>query len=409
MVTGEAAMASEAFIYDAIRTPRGRGRFDGALAGIKPLHLVTGLLRELSARHGIGGDDVDEIVLGTVNPHGEQGSVLGRIAALVAGWGRHAVGLQVNRFCASGSEAIHLGAAKIAAGHAGLVVAGGVESMSRVPMGSDGGPWAEDIDGAVGGLYVPQGISADIIATLDGMTRDDLDGFALRSHRRAEAASKAGHFARSLVPVRDAGGLLLLDHDELVRHDTTLERLGQLPSAFAGVGAEGFDLIASDVYPGIGAVAHVHTAGNASGIADAAALLLLGTAEAGARHGLKPRGKVAGCAVVGSDPTIMLTGPGPAVDRLLADRGLGYDDVDLFEVNEAFASVALRFLAHSGIDPERMNPNGGAIALGHPLGATGAILTGTLLDELERRDLHRGVVTLCAAGGMAIATLVERV
>tara|TARA_Y100000815_G_scaffold160019_2_gene145288 strand:+ start:3454 stop:4662 length:1209 start_codon:yes stop_codon:yes gene_type:complete len=402
-------MARKAFIYDAVRTPRGRGRLDGSLADAKPLHLVAGLLRELSTRHSIGGEAVDEIVLGTVNPHGEQGSVLGRIAALSAGWGHHPAGLQVNRFCASGSEAIHLGAAKITAGHVDLVVAGGVESMSRVPMGSDGGPWAEDIDGAVGGLYVPQGISADIIATMDGMTRDDLDGFALRSHRLADKARKDGYFARSIVPVRDASGLLLLDHDELIRPDTTLERLGQLRPAFAGIGSEGYDLIASDVYPEIGGVNHLHTAGNASGIADAAALLLLGSAEAGARHGLTPRGMVAGCVVVGSDPTIMLTGPGPAVDRLLATHRLGYDDIDLFEVNEAFASVALRFLAHSGIEPDRMNPNGGAIALGHPLGATGAILTSTLLDELERRDLHRGIVTLCAAGGMAIATLVERV
>jgi len=402
-------MARKAFIYDAVRTPRGRGRLDGSLADVKPLHLVAGLLRELSARHSIGGEAVDEIVLGTVNPHGEQGSVLGRIAALSAGWGNHPAGLQVNRFCASGSEAIHLGAAKIAAGHVDLVVAGGVESMSRVPMGSDGGPWAEDIDGAVGGLYVPQGISADIIATMDGMTRDDLDGFALRSHRLADKARKAGYFDRSIVPVRDASGLLLLDHDELIRPDTTLERLGQLRAAFAGIGSEGYDLIASDVYPEVGEVNHLHTAGNASGIADAASLLLLGSAEAGVRHGLTARGMVAGCAVVGSDPTIMLTGPGPAVDRLLAIHRLGYDDIDLFEVNEAFASVALRFLAHSGIEPDRMNPNGGAIALGHPLGATGAILTGTLLDELERRDLHRGIVTLCAAGGMAIATLVERV
>lgn len=402
-------MVREAFIYDAIRTPRGRGRPDGALADVKPLHLVAGLLKELSARHDIGGDAVDEIVLGTVNPHGEQGSVLGRIAALAAGWGPHPAGLQVNRFCASGSEAIHIAAAKIAAGHADLIVAGGVESMSRVPMGSDGGPWAEDIDGAVGGAYVPQGISADLIATMDGMTRAELDGFALRSHHLADRAQKAGHFDGSVVPVRDAAGLPLLDRDELVRPDTTLERLGQLRPAFAGVGAEGYDLIARDVYPGIGPVHHLHTAGNSSGIADAAALVVLGSSEAGQRHGLTPRGRVAGCAVVGSDPTVMLTGPGPAVDRLLATHRLGYGDVDLFEVNEAFASVALRFLRHAGIDPDRMNPNGGAIALGHPLGATGAILTGTLLDELERRGVRRGVVTLCAAGGMAIATLIERV
>jgi acetyl-CoA C-acetyltransferase len=398
----------DAFIYEALRTPRGRGRFDGALAGVKPLNLVTGLLKELSARLGVNGEDVDEIILGTVNPHGEQGSVLARIAALSAGWGEHPVGLQVNRFCASGSEAIHLGAAKIAAGHASLIVAGGVESMSRVPMGSDGGPWAEDVDGAVDGRYVPQGISADIIATIDGMTREDLDQFALRSHRLASEAAKAGIFKRSIVPVRDGSGLTLLETDELIRSATTLEALAQLRPAFAGVGAEGFDVIAADAYPNIGAVKHLHTAGNSSGIADGAGLVLLGNAEVGQRFGVKPRGRIAGCTIVGSDPTIMLTGPGPAVDRLLSAKRLHYSDIDLFEVNEAFASVPLRFLSHSGVDPDRMNPNGGAIAMGHPLGATGAILIGTLLDELERRDLQLGVVTLCAAGGMAIATLVER-
>lgn len=402
-------MTREVFVYEAIRTPRGRGRLDGSLAEVKPLHLVSGLLRELTHRLGVSGDDVDEIVLGTVNPHGEQGSVLARIAALAAGWGENPSGLQVNRFCASGSEAVHLATAKIAAGQAELVVAGGVESMSRVPMGSDGGPWAEDVDGATAGTYVPQGVSADIIATVDGLEREDADLFALRSHQRAAAAREAGYFARSIVPVRDAAGLPILDRDELIRADTSPEKLANLKPSFAGAGAAGYDAIAQDTYPDLEAVRHVHTPGNSSGIADAAALVLLGSAEAGERHGLKARGRIAGCVTIGCDPTIMLAGPGPAVDRLLEKAGLGYDEIDLFEVNEAFASVALRFVKHSGIDPEKMNPNGGAIALGHALGATGAILLGTVLDELERQGLRRGVVTLCAAGGMAIATLIERV
>lgn len=399
----------DVYIYDALRTPRGRGRADGSLAEVKPLHLVTGLLRALSDRTGLSGAQVDEIILGTVNPHGEQGSVLARIAALAAGWGTHPAGLQVNRFCASGSEAIHIAAAKIAAGQAGVIVAGGVEVMSRVPMGSDGGPWAEDVEGVHAGGYVPQGISADIIATQDGWQRADLDAFALASHQKALQAQGGGHFARSLVPVRDAAGLELLAQDEMPRSDSSLERLARLKPAFAGIGAEGFDLIAQDRLPGIGPITHHHSAGNASGIADGAALVLLGSVEAGAALGLQPRARIAGAVSIGCDPTVMLAGPGPAVDRLLADAGLGYGDIDLFEVNEAFAAVALRFLRHSGIPSDKLNPNGGAIALGHPLGATGAILTGTLLDELERRDLRRGVVTLCAAGGMAIATLIERV
>jgi acetyl-CoA C-acetyltransferase len=401
-------MTRDVFIYEAIRTPRGRGRFDGSLAEVKPLHLVSGLLRELTNRLGVSGDDVGEIILGTVNPHGEQGGVLARVAALAADWGQHPTGSQVNKFCASGSEAIHIATAKIASEQDELIVAGGVESMSRVPMGSDGGPWAEDLDGAIAGGYVPQGVSADIIAMVDGLDRISVDEFALRSHRRAASAREAGYFTRSIVPVRDAAGLLVLDYDELIRADTTPEKLATLKPSFSGVGAEGYDAIALDAYPDFGTLHHVHTAGNSSGIADAAALALLGSAEAGARHGLKPRGRIAGCVTVGCDPTIMLTGPGPAVDRLLAKHGLGYDDIDLFEVNEAFASVTLRFLKHSGIDPDKMNPNGGAIALGHPLGATGAILLGTVLDELERKRLRRGVVTLCAAGGMAIATLIER-
>jgi acetyl-CoA C-acetyltransferase len=402
-------MTRDVFIYEAIRTPRGKGRSDGSLAEVKPLHLVSGLLQELTNRLRVSGDDVDEIVLGTVNPHGEQGSVLARIAALTAGWGQHPAGLQVNRFCASGSEAIHIAAGKIGAGQAELIVAGGVESMSRVPMGSDGGPWAEDIDGATAGGYVPQGVSADIIATADHLDRTSADAFALRSHQRAAAAREGGYFERSVVPVKDAAGLPILDHDELIRVDTSSDKLAALKPSFLAMGAEGYDAIAQDAYPELGAVQHVHTPGNSSGISDAAALVLLGSAEAGERHGLKARGRVVGCVTIGCDPTIMLAGPGPAVDRLLERHGLGYDDIDLFEVNEAFAAVALRFLKHTGVDPEKMNPNGGAIALGHPLGATGAILVGTVLDELERRNLRRGVVTLCAAGGMAIATLIERV
>ena len=402
-------MTRDVFVYEAIRTPRGRGRYDGSLSEVKPLHLVSGLLRELTRRHGVTGDDVEEIVLGTVNPHGEQGSVLPRIAALAAGWGHHPTGSQVNRFCASGSEAIHIAAAKIAAAQADLIVAGGVESMSRVPMGSDGGPWAEDLEGATAGAYIPQGVSADIIASVDGIGRDAADAFALLSHRRAAAAREAGRFARSVVPVRDAAGLPILDRDELIRTDTSAQKLSTLKPSFAGVGALGYDAIARDAYPTLERISHIHTPGNSSGMADAAALVVLGSAGAGERLGMRPRGRIAGCVTIGCDPTIMLTGPGPAVDRLLAKHRLGYADIDVFEVNEAFASVALRFLRHSGIDEGKMNPNGGAIALGHPLGATGAILLGTALDELERTGSRRGVITLCAAGGMAIATLLERI
>ena len=401
-------MVREAFIYDAIRTPRGRGRPDGALADVKPLHLVAGLLKELSARHDIGGDAVDEIVLGTVNPHGEQGSVLGRIAALAAGWGPHPAGLQVNRFCASGSEAIHIADAKIAAGHADLIVAGGVESMSRVPMGSDGGPWAEDIDGAVGGAYVPQGISADIIATMDGMTRAELDGFALRSHHLADRAQKAGHFDGSVVPVRDAAGLPLLDRDELVRPDTTLERLGQLRPAFAGVGAEGYDLIARDVYPGIGPVHHLHTAGNSSGTADAAALVVLGSSEAGQRHGLTPRARIVGHATFADKPGLFPTAPIGAVRRLLERTGTALSDYDLFEINEAFAVVAMAAMRDLGLSHEVVNIHGGACALGHPIGASGARVLVTLLHEMVKRDAKKGLTTLCIGGGMGIAMCLER-
>jgi len=400
----------EVYIYDALRTPRGRGRPDGSLFEVKPLRLVTTLLRALTERHGVSGDDVDDIVLGIVNPHGEQGSVLPRVAALAAGWGQRPTGLQVNRFCASGSEAVHIAAAKIASGQADMVVAGGVESMSRVPMGSDGGPWAEDIDGVIGGGYVPQGISGDIIAALDGRTREQLDAYSLRSHQRAARAVSEGRFARSIVPVRDAAGLVILDRDELIRADVGMAGLAKLKPAFERTGALGFDAMATDHYPALqGRLEHRHSAGNASGIADAAAVVLLGSRESGERLGLKPRARFMSGVIHGGDPTIMLAEPAPATRKLLARLNLTVRDIDLYEVNEAFAAVVLRFIDEMQVDPEQVNPNGGAIAMGHPLGATGAILLGTLLDELERRDARRGVVTLCAGGGMGIATAIERI
>jgi len=400
----------EVYIYEALRTPRGRGRPDGSLFEVKPLRLVTALLKELTERHGVSGDDVDDIVMGIVNPHGEQGSVLPRVAALTAGWGLNPNGLQVNRFCASGSEAVHIAAAKIASGQADMIVAGGVESMSRVPMGSDGGPWAEDVDGVVGGAYVPQGISADIIAAIDGYTREELNAYSVRSHQRAARAGAEGRFERSIVPVRDAVGLTILDHDELVRPDASMEALAKLKPSFERLGAQGFDALAVDRYPELqGRLEHRHSAGNASGIADAAAVVLVGTREAGERLGLKPRARFLGGAVHGGDPTLMLTQPAPVTKKLLNRLGLSCEDIDVYEVNEAFAAVVLRFIKETQVDAERVNPNGGAIAMGHPLGATGAILLGTLLDELERSDGRRGVVTLCAGGGMAIATAIERV
>ncbi|WP_048440300.1 acetyl-CoA C-acetyltransferase [Caenimonas sp. SL110] len=396
-----------AFIFDAIRTPRGRGRRDGSLHEFKPVALLTGLLHSLRERNGLEANAVGDVVMGVVNPLGEQGSVLPKTAAQLAGLGLDVCGLQVNRFCASGLEAISIAANRAAVGGQALTIAGGVESMSRVAMGSDGGPWLEDPETAFATAFVPQGISADLIATIGGYTRQQLDAFALRSHERAARARREGAFT-SIVPFHDNVGLAVLAQDELIREGADPAAMARLEPSFSGLGAAGFDDVALTRYPELRRVEHLHTPGNSSGIADGASAVLVGSAEAGRRHGLKPRARIVATVVAGTDPTLMLTGPGPATRKLLEQTGLTAKDIDLFEVNEAFAAVVLRFMDELGVSDDRVNVNGGAIAMGHPLGATGGVLVGMLLDELERRDARRGIVTLCAGGGMGIATLIER-
>ncbi|MBS0659466.1 MAG: acetyl-CoA C-acetyltransferase [Verrucomicrobia bacterium] len=398
----------DAFIFDALRTPRGKGKKDGSLHEVKPVTLLAGLLRELPRRHGFHTAAVDDVVMGCVTPVGDQGACIARTAALVAGWDWRAAGVQVNRFCGSGLEAVNLAAMKIRSGWEDLVVAGGVESMSRVPIGSDGGALALDPETNLATNFVPQGISADLIATLDGYSREELDTFAVGSQQKAAAARAEGRFARSLVPVRDSNDLLLLAEDEFIRPDSTLEGLDKLKPSFQQMGEMGFDAVALRCYPQVERIRHLHHAGNSSGIVDGAAVVLLGSAEAGRRHGLQPRARVVAAALSGADPTIMLTGPMPATRKALAKAGLTLGDIDLFEINEAFAAVPLRFMRELGVPAEKVNVNGGAIALGHPLGATGAMILGTLLDELERRSLRYGLATLCIGGGMGIATIIER-
>ncbi len=400
---------TEAFIYDALRTPRGRGKPDGALYSVKPVDLVAGLLKELQVRNHLDTHHVDDIVLGCVTPVGDQGADIAKTAALVADWAVSVAGVQINRFCASGLEAVNLGAMKLRSGFEDLVVVGGVESMSRVPMGSDGGAWVLDPQTNLHTHFTPQGIGADLIATLEGFSRDDVDLFAVQSQQKAALARERGAFRRSLVPVRDQNGLLLLDHDEFIRPDTTLEALGNLRPSFEAIGKMGYDATALRVYSHVERIEHVHTPGNSSGIVDGAALMLLGTAQKGQALGLRPRARILVTAVTSTDPTIMLTGPAPATRKALARAGLTIDDIDLFEVNEAFASVVLKFIKDMGVDPDKVNVNGGSIALGHPLGATGCIILGTLLDELEARQLRYGLATLCVGGGMGIATIIERV
>ncbi|WP_250003853.1 acetyl-CoA C-acetyltransferase [Actinoplanes sp. M2I2] len=399
-------MPSEAYVYDALRTPRGRGKPTGALHGVKPISLVTGLLDALRARlPGLDPGRVDDLVLGIVTPVGEQGGDLARAAALLAGLPDTVAGVQLNRFCGSGLEAVNQAAARIRGGWEHLIVAGGVESMSRNPMGSDGGAWFLDPETALATDFVPQGISADLIATLEGLTREDVDAYAVRSQERAAKAQAGGHFARSIVPVRDANGLDILTADEHPRPGTTVEALGKLRPSFAGTD---FDTVALRKFGRLERLEHVHHAGNSSGIVDGAGLVLIGSEAAGRDLGLTPRARIAGAAVTGADPTLMLTGPAPATRKALAVAGLTTGDIDLFEINEAFAAVVLRYVRELDLDPERVNVNGGAIALGHPLGATGAMLLGTALDELERRDQRRAVVTLCIGGGMGVATVLER-
>ncbi len=400
----------QAYVYDAVRTPRGRGRATGSLHGVKPITLTVGLIDALRERlPGLDTDRLDDLVMGIVTPIGEQGGDLPRAAALLAGLPDHVGGVQLNRFCASGLEAVNTAAARIRSGWDQLILAGGVESMSRVPMGSDGGAWAMDPETALATSFVPQGISADLIATLEGFGRDDVDAYALRSQERAAKAWAGGHFARSIVAVRDRTGGVILAADEHLRPDTTRAGLAELNPSFAGIGEQGgFDAVALQKFHWLEEIEHVHHAGNSSGIVDGAALVLNGSDTVGRDLGLAPRGRIVAAAVSGADPTLMLTGPIPATRKALATAGLGVEDIDLFEINEAFAAVVLKYIRELGLDPERVNVNGGAIALGHPLGATGAMLLGTALDELERRDLHRALVTLCIGGGMGVATIVER-
>ena len=402
-------MPTEAYIYDAIRTPRGRGKEDGALHGVAPVDLLAALFTALQQRTNLDTAQVDDVVLGCVTPIGEQGGDIARTAALYAGWDVDVPGMQINRFCASGLETVNNAAMKVRSGWEQLVVAGGVESMSRVAMGTDGGAMYEDprVSAAIG--FVPQGIGADLIATLEGFTRDEVDRYALASQQRAAAAAADGRF-RSIIPVRDGDGALILGRDEHVRSNTTLEGLAALRPAFARMGEAQFDAVALAKYPQVSRVEHVHTAGNSSGIVDGAALVLVGSRGAGKRLGLAPRARIVSAALVGTEPTIMLTGPGPASHKALKLAGMSIGDIDLIEVNEAFAAVVLRFLRDMGLDDtERVNVNGGAIALGHPLGATGAMLLGTALDELERTGKATALITLCVGGGMGIATIIERV
>lgn len=400
---------STAYIYDHVRTPRGKGKKDGKLHQASPVWLLRTLLLALQARNRLDTALVDDVVLGCVTPVGEQGADIARTAVLDAEWATTVAGVTQSRFCASGLESVNLAGAKVASGYEDLVVAGGVESMSRWPMGSDGGAWVMDprINQKTG--FVPQGISADLIATIEGWGRADLDAFALRSHQRAAAARAEGRFARSIVPVHDIAGLQLLAEDETIRPNATLEAMAKLDPSFAMMGAMGFDATALRKYTTVERIEHVHHAGNSSGIVDGAALMLVGSAEGGARAGLKPRARIRAAAVTGAEPTIMLTGPTPACRKALAKAGMQAGDIDLWEVNEAFAVVPMKTARDLGVDPERVNVNGGAIAMGHPLGATGCMILGTLLDELDRRGLATGCATLCVGGGMGIATIIERV
>ena len=402
---------TDALIFDACRSPRGRGRPDGGLHEVTALRLSAFLLDALAARNGLGAGVLDDVIWGNVTQVGEQGACLARSAVLASSLGEGVPGLSVNRFCASGLEAVNLAAGQIRGGAGEGYIAGGVEMMSRVAMGSDGGAIAVDPAVAMPNHFVPQGIAADIIATEFGFTRAEADALALESQARAARAWAEGRFARAIVPVRDENGLVILARDEHLRPETTREALCALAPSFRdiGEGMPGFDKVALMRYPHLERISHIHHAGNSSGIVDGAGAVLLGNAAFGQRHGLKPRARIRAYAKVGTDPTIMLTGPVPATERVLAAAGMGIGDIDLFEVNEAFAAVVLRFMQAFGVDPARVNVNGGAIAMGHPLGATGAIILGTLLDELERQGLGTGLATLCIGSGMGVATIIERI
>jgi len=404
-------LTSEAFIYEAIRTPRGRGKANGSLHGVKPVTLVTGLIDELRVRHpDLDTNAIDDLVLGCVTPVGDQGADIAKTAAIFAGLPDTVAGTQINRFCASALEAVNIAAQKVRAGWDQLIIAGGVECMSRVPMGSDGGAWAMDPETAYDTYFVPQGISADLIATIEGFTRDDVDAYAVQSQQRSAAAWSAGNFAKSVVPVKDRNGVTLLDHDEHMRPDTTMESLAALKPSFAGIGEMGgFDAVALQKFHWVEKIDHVHTPGNSSGIVDGAALVVVGSEQIGKDFGMVPRARIVATAVSGADPTIMLTGPTPATEKALRLAGLTKDDIDVWELNEAFAAVVLKWVKDFDLPMEKVNINGGAIAMGHPLGATGAMIMGTVVDELERSGGRYGLVTLCIGGGMGLATIIERV
>ncbi len=403
-----AKSSNEAMIFDAIRTPRGKGKRDGSLHEVKPVTLLAGVLQELQRRHDFDTGEVEDVVMGCVTPSGEQGSCIAKTAALAAGWDWKVPGFQLNRFCASGLEAVNLAAQKVRSGWEDLVVAGGIESMSRVPMGSDRGAWACDPQTSIDTAFIPQGISADLIATLEEFSRDEVDEFALKSQKKAAAARESGKFRKSVVPVKDALGDMILEHDEFIKPHTTKEGLAALKLSFDKVGEMGYDAVAIRRYPMVERIRHVHTAGNSSGIVDGSAAVLIGTEKKGKSLGLKPRARIVSAALSGADPTIMLTGPMPAARKALEKAKMKIDQIDLFEVNEAFAVVPMKFMKELGVPEEKVNVNGGSIAMGHPLGATGAMILGTLLDELERRKLRYGLATLCVGGGMGIATIVER-
>ena len=400
----------EAFIYDHVRTPRGRGKPDGALHEVTALSLAAQTLAGLRERNGLDPALVDDVVLGCVDPVGEAGGDIARMAALVADYGQGVPGIQINRFCASGLDAVNFAAAQVMAGQQDMAVAGGVESMSRVGIGASGGAWPVDPAIAIKAYFMPQGVSADLIATKYGFGRDAVDAYAVESQRRAAAAWQDGRFARSVLPVRDVNGLTLLDRDEHMRPQTDMQSLGALKPSFAMMGDQGgFDAVAIQAHPEIERVNHVHHAGNSSGIVDGAAAVLVGSEAAGRAAGLKPRARIRAFANIGSEPALMLTGPVDVTRKVLARAGMSVGDIDLFEVNEAFSAVVLRFLQAFDLDPANVNVNGGAIAMGHPLGATGAIILGTALDELERTGKGTALVTLCIGAGMGTATIIERV
>jgi acetyl-CoA C-acetyltransferase len=401
---------TEAYVFDAVRTPRGKGKSDGSLHEVTPVQLATQVLEAIRDRNKLDTSQVDDVAMGVVSPVGEQGAVITRTAVLNAGFAETTAGIQVNRFCASGLEAVNIAAAKVKAGEADLTIAGGVESMSRVPMGSDGGAWPVDPSVAFKTYFVPQGISADLIATKYGFSRDDVDAYSVESHKRAAKSWKEGRFKKSIVPVKDVLGMELLAHDETVRPDTDMQTLGALAPSFAMLGENfGFDAVAIQKYPEVEKINHVHHAGNSSGIVDGAAAVLIGNKEIGAKLGLKPRARIVSMASIGAEPTIMLTGPEFAAQKALKRAGMSKKDIDLWELNEAFAAVVLRFMQALDIDHADINVNGGAIAMGHPLGATGSMIFGTMVDELERSGKSTALVTLCIGAGMGTATIIERI